>query len=482
MTTNGPRAPIDFDAFERDLRLTRQPQPEPVAAKADPLAELARIVGQDDPFRALLATRQQQAATGRVEIPMPPPRPEPRFDAAPPAATHAVAHSQVAHSQVATPADAFDQYLASVEQGAYDDDGAYDPAYEQGEQAHDQHDEPYDDEPPAGRFQALAAKAPRGRLVQVGAGLGVLMFCITGAYVVKGIGFGSGPSGPITVLADKTPLKIPPSGTDGVEIPDQNKQIYDRGSKDGQIKVVNREEQPLDVAQAARLAGRDGEGRNGVTPDNGVALNDSFGAPRRVRTVSIKPDAPPAAPPQAEATVAANDAPPPIPTMMLPDDSNTSTPAAAPPKKTNRTLAQKPVEPKPVADAGEAAVPPATDTGRRKPVRRVASADGSLPETTSSTTEAPPADPAPVAASSGGAGGWAVQIGVRNSETEAQAAFRQMQGKYSSLSGKPQLIQAAEVNGKSIYRVRVGPMAKAEAASLCTALKGDGGACYIAKN
>ncbi len=58
--------------------------------------------------------------------------------------------------------------------------------------------------------------------------------------------------GPILVMADQAPLKIQPQNAGGVEIPDQNKQIYDRNAKDGQIKIVNREEQPVDVQQAAR--------------------------------------------------------------------------------------------------------------------------------------------------------------------------------------------------------------------------------------
>ena len=79
-------------------------------------------------------------------------------------------------------------------------------------------------------------------------------------------------------------------------------------------------------------------------------------------------------------------------------------------------------------------------------------------------------------------GGFSVQIGVRASESDAHAAFRQMQGKYSQLSGQPALIRQAEVNGKTIYRVRVGPLAKNEAASLCSALQGEGGQCFVAKN
>ena len=65
MTTNASRATVDFDAFARDLQQPPAPAQVPVqgvapvqapaAAKADPLAELARIVGQDDPFRAILS-------------------------------------------------------------------------------------------------------------------------------------------------------------------------------------------------------------------------------------------------------------------------------------------------------------------------------------------------------------------------------------------------------------------------------------------
>ena len=44
------------------------------------------------------------------------------------------------------------------------------------------------------------------------------------------------------------------------------------------------------------------------------------------------------------------------------------------------------------------------------------------------------------------------------------------------------LIRKAEVNGNTIYRVRVGPMSKEEASSLCSKLQGQGGQCFVAKN
>ncbi|GLS45501.1 SPOR domain-containing protein [Methylobacterium brachythecii] len=469
MTTNAPRAAIDFDAFERDLRqtsLASSGSPAPAPSRSDPLAELARIVGQDDPFRALLASRGDQAAarpaSGRIEPSF--------FEAGP---SHAEAAAQN------SPADAFDHYLASVEQGAYAE-----------HTAGDEQDPAAFDDSGAG-YRAPAAKRPSRRLVQLGAGIGVLTLCVSGALGLKLMRSHGSNGEPVTVLADKTPLKVAPPTADGLEIPDQKKQIYERNAKDGQIKVVNREEQPLDVAQAARSAS--GNGATGTTPGNTALLTDSLGEPRRVRTVSVKPDTPVTAASQAQAQgqpqqqpqrVASADAGQvsPIPTMMMPDASP-STPSQTPtaqPRSVTRSLASRPVQTAdasgstpamPSAEPAPAASPPA-----RKAPQRVASV-----ETTASTDAAPA--PAPKATpSTASVGGFSVQIGVRASESDAHAAFRQMQGKYSQLSGKPELIQQAEVGGKSIYRVRVGPLAKNDAASLCTELKGAGGQCFVSKN
>ncbi|WP_246694071.1 SPOR domain-containing protein, partial [Methylobacterium sp. WL18] len=101
-------------------------------------------------------------------------------------------------------------------------------------------------------------------------------------------------------------------------------------------------------------------------------------------------------------------------------------------------------------------------------------------------TVATPAPDAPDAVDdtvkTGSVGGFSVQLGVRSSAAEAKAALKQMQAKYSGLAGKPELIRQAEVNGKTIFRVRVGPLAKNEATSLCSTLQGEGGQCFVAKN
>ncbi|MDP4002981.1 SPOR domain-containing protein [Methylobacterium sp. NEAU K] len=457
--TNASRAQVDLDALARDLR---QDRGGAQGGKPDPLAELARIVGQDDPFRALLAARdemrgaaatqpqakQQDGWNGRVEPSFAPEVVKPN------------------------PADAFDQYLASVERDTHQEAATYGAEAEEAQNAVPDYED--------GR--GLRRANPRRRLASVGAGIAIVAVAVTGALTYKAL-HGSGGSGGVPVIqADSTPLKVAPKVADGVEIPDQNRQIYDpKGkSKDGQIKIVNREEQPIDVAEAARAAqgtGPAGGAQSGTTPGNGPF--EAFGEPRRVRTVAVKPETPPA-PPQREAQADAG--PTPIPTMVLPTDE----PPQAKQKPGRQAAAALPT---PVPAPVEAPPPPTpVEAPQPKPVA-VKPPPKAAQRVAAVVPPSPPAQDAPDAAAeadaairTGSTGGYAVQLGVRSSAAEAKAAFRQMQAKFGQLSGKPELIRQAEVNGKTIFRVRVGPLAKTEAASLCSALQGEGGQCFVAKN
>lgn len=464
--TNASRAQIDLEALARDLR--HEDGAGRAASKADPLAELAKIVGQDDPFRALLAARnttrpahedtasqgQGDAAEQAWQL-----RSDTRFPQD--------------ETPRQTPADAFDQYLASVERDmhAYPDEQPADGA------ALPEQDESYDD------ARSLRRAAPRRRFASVGAGLAVVAVAVTGALTYKGLHGGKAGGVPI-VQADTTPLKVAPKVADGVEIPDQNRQIYERNAaskESGQIKVVNREEQPLDVAEAARAAGGTPSAQ-GTTPGSGPF--DAFGEPRKVRTVSVKPEAPPAPPPQAEP------APSPVPTMVLPGTDTAATPepaVAAAPAPVAAPNAAKPAKPVRQADASPvpSALPVAAEPvakpvpAAKKAPQRIASVapdalTAASPETTQATS-APLDTTSPVS-------GFSVQLGVRNSASDAHTAFRQLQAKYSLLAGKPELIRQAEVNGKTLFRVRVGPLSKEAASSLCTSLQGEGGQCYVARN
>jgi hypothetical protein len=77
-----------------------------------------------------------------------------------------------------------------------------------------------------------------------------------------------------------------------------------------------------------------------------------------------------------------------------------------------------------------------------------------------------------------------VQVSSQRSETEAQAAFRSLQGKYpSQLGGKQPLIARADLGDKGIYFRAMVPVATgSEATELCTNLKAAGGSCIIQRN
>ena len=57
-----------------------------------------------------------------------------------------------------------------------------------------------------------------------------------------------------------------------------------------------------------------------------------------------------------------------------------------------------------------------------------------------------------------------------------------LNSKYAAeLNGSPIGVHKAQVNGDTIYRLRVSGLTKADAAALCARLKGEGGQCFIAK-
>ena len=98
---------------------------------------------------------------------------------------------------------------------------------------------------------------------------------------------------------------------------------------------------------------------------------------------------------------------------------------------------------------------------------------------TSTTTAS---DAAPAVKSEGS---YAVQLGAPGSEQEAQSMSTRLRAKYTTqLEGMQPAVHEVEVNGKSIYRIRVSGMSRADAVALCVKLKavGGDGACFVAKN
>ncbi len=77
-----------------------------------------------------------------------------------------------------------------------------------------------------------------------------------------------------------------------------------------------------------------------------------------------------------------------------------------------------------------------------------------------------------------------IQLGAPGSESEARATFASLQRRFSDqLASDQPTIRRAEVgNGRTVYRLRVGPYGREAAAEKCEALKAAGGNCFIARN
>ncbi|MBF9232375.1 SPOR domain-containing protein [Microvirga sp. BT350] len=480
-----PRFAVDLTEIERQLAQAQgAPSQSASAGRSDPLAELARIVGQDDPFQSLLATDaagrpRSQAGSGlddlfatREEVRSAPRSAQPQarqaghgasaFDLDQYQQVESRASEPAYAYQAAAPSQGHEAYAdPAYDQGYYDDNAQHHPAAAGYEQA-----ESMDYEP-------VEKRRSRKGFIAIGAVIGAAVIGIGGAYVLNGKSGAVTGGQPPLIKATNEPIKVQPQNPGGVEIPNQNKQIYERANPNAETKVVSRDEQPVDVKQVARMNGASAEATGATAP---AANSLNLGEPRKVRTVSIRPDGSTVRPdgstvrPDAAATRPAS-APVAPPAMALPAA------AQAAPAMPMVPVATPAAQPKPAAGTPVAA--PATPA--QKPA--AAAATPATAQALQKVASAQPMVPAPSAASEvTGTGGYSVQLAVRGSEGEAQTAFQQLQKKFDDLDGAPPMIRKAEVNGNTVYRVRVGPMSRDEASSLCTKLQGQGGQCFVAKN
>lgn len=517
------RFALDLEDLERQLRGAGQ-APRP-GQSPDPLAELTRIVGQDDPLKDIFAERRAPAQRPVM-------RQEPNFEVVPPAPVPATPEPPAPPAELRGALDEFEALLrrseprrqepapmvpvaqqqarAVPQHDDYDlpeplpyarqapvqgrvpardlDEGvaphmaptayAEEPAaysYAQAQHGQPMHDYAEDDLPD------LEPRRSRKGLWAAAAVIAVGLIGVGATFVLRG-GSPAKDGQPPMIAADRGPVKVEPANPGGAEIPNQNKQIYERSAEvpQGQSKVVNNEEQPVDVQQAARsmpprvvvpgtgtaLAAAPGApersitgGEPGLTPMPPVP---GLGEPRKVRTVAIRPDGTPVP------SGAAVDANQPIATGSAPSRVNGNASAAQPPAR--QTTVAAPVAPK----AQERATTPPAATTPAAPTR---------------LASAPPApaaaQPAPAtAAVRAGTGDFVVQLGAPGSEAEARATFAALQRKYpQQLGGQSPIVRKTELaGGKTVYRLRVGPYSREDASTMCSALQAAGGQCFISKN
>lgn len=329
-------------------------------------------------------------------------------------------------------------YAAPAAEDDYLDDQPFD------EMADAMDDEPFDDRAYDHSYSAEPAKRPRRGLF--------IAAIVGGLALIGGIGavamsFGSSSVGePALVKADAEPVKVRPENPGGTTVPNQDNTVYDTVSRSGsnevptQERLVSSTEEPMELPQPNDEEVDDiasiTKSEERVEPSAaGAEANPETVAvaPRKVRTMVVKPDG-----------------------TLAPREEVAAEPAEAAP------VAETQGNESAVAPEGE---PEQITTGATKPV---APAE---PEQTAAIA------PAPVA------GGWAVQVSSQPSEDGANRSLKDISRKYASVIGdRGANIVKADVAGKgTFWRVRIPAGSKEEAVNICGDLKSAGGSCFVTK-
>lgn len=124
----------------------------------------------------------------------------------------------------------------------------------------------------------------------------------------------------------------------------------------------------------------------------------------------------------------------------------------------------------PVAGTKAAPQGPATG-GAAKTVAPIPASGGKL-------TATPSTRPAPIAPTSGPSG--VIQLGSFPNEAEANAAWAKKSKRFSYIASLGKSVQKAEVNGRTVYRLRVNAGSAGQALELCGKLKVAGEDCFVA--
>ena len=431
------------------------------ASGNDPLAELARLIGQNDPFaeygreNARRAAQQQPApalATHHDDYNAPEAYPPQHYQQAETFQPRAQVPGQVP----GYPADD-----AGYEHEAEYQTNAHDGAHV-GAEDHDF----YDDVPPRRRLGILA----------IAAVFALAVIGTAGAFGYRAIFGSSAASGPPPVIkAETAPTKIVPAANS--KDPKSGKLIYDRVAERGQDeKLVSREERPvaMNTPSGAALQEQSAGSIQAPTGSSVVATE-----PKKVHTIAIRPDG----------TIMADAAPTPV--VALPSSAPA---AAAPPRppaaEASPRQAVARAEPPPPPPRRVAAPAPSNAPlslspdapAQAAPAPRVTRTAVAAPPT-QIAAPAPSAPPraAPVSAPASGGSGYAVQVSSQRSEGEAQAAFRSLQAKFpGQLGGKQAMIRHVDLGAKgTYYRAMVGPLGSDAASQLCSSLKAAGGQCIV---
>jgi hypothetical protein len=470
-------ADSNFRSYRRDVP-ARDNEPAQRDGLSDPLAELARLIGQ----------RSEEGGGQARESYQEEPAPAPEFDWAsvneeegngydrsqqpaawpldqdyqdePPAPRHSLPPASSINGSRTEPAPQGRSYAPREEQPrAPAQPFPFIPPVQDGYQAQnsqrhvdeDYADDDYDDEP-----------APRrsGTVVIV-ALLGLAVLGTAGALGYRAMFGGS-------VIPVLPPIIRPADGPIRVKPPQSTAQGQTDPTKGTGDQVVINQEQPVDIQSNSPI-------------------------PRTIKTIPVIQNGSP--------DPAATGAQPPMAQAPIPPPGYADAPApSAPPF--GAPVQQPAPQPRLVRPAAQQASPSAAPPRAKLPVRTAApespSSGGPLqlvPQPEGSQQAAPrpvrSATNTPTAVASAGAteapagGGYAVQVSSQRSEAEAQSSYRDLQAKFpQQLGSRHAFFRRADLGDKGVYyRALVGPFATAEqASSFCSSLKAAGGNCFTQRN
>ena len=126
----------------------------------------------------------------------------------------------------------------------------------------------------------------------------------------------------------------------------------------------------------------------------------------------------------------------------------------------------------PVAGTKQANVKPGFSTTPAKPV-----ATAAVPVSGGKLVATPPAKPVTTALKSATAGGSLVQLGAFNSEALANGEWTSLAKRFAYLAPLNKSVERAEVNGRTVYRLRAD--AGTDAGTVCGKLKVAGELCLV---
>ena len=456
------------------------------AGASDPLAELARLIGQSDPFAEFGRSNSRQTQHEKR---------------AAPAAAHDWQYAQApdqrhssdsgARGKAYAPdlrfSPAHEQQASSrhAESHVYDDEmrpsrGQHETQYADervhaGEHGHGHESDAYyeDDVPLAPHEDAMYDDAPRprrhGGLAAAIALIGCAMLGTVAAYGYRSYYSHPDPAHtpPVITADNSTPNKIVPT----VAVDRQsNKVLQDRLATATKEQLVSKQEEPVALkelgthaaprvvlpAPVAPVQGAPSQTGSTTPQPTTSATGAGSNEPKRIRTLTIRPDGsdvsgrPVAAPPpssyQSPAGANTRQITPPAPRATAPARNGTG-----------------PISLEPQASPSESGAAPA-------------------PRSRTALAPSPPTRDAPEASSSGG---FVVQLSSQKSEADARSSFRSLQAKFpNELGDRQPIIRRADLGSKgTYYRTMVGPFSSAqEANKFCTGYKSAGGQCVVPGN